>query len=135
MSQRIRILLINDNRDMRKILTDLLSFEPDFKVIGSVRNGFEGIVMAVSLRPDIILMNYSMPIMDGIATTRRILHAMPDAAVVMLSFCDDPQMIEMSWEAGVKAYFRVPIESVEEFYDTIRLVHEGHTSQTSPTHA
>lgn len=120
----IRILLVDDHRDMQKTLADILELEPDFKVIGTARDGLQAIAQASTLKPDIILMNYSMPMMDGITATRRITRQTPDAVIIMVSFYDDPNLIDAAFKAGAQGFVVKPIQVFDELYSTLRLAYQ-----------
>lgn len=135
LTKPIRVLLVDDKREMRETLWDMLALDPDFRVIGAVKNGLEGVAMALTLRPDIILMNCSMPMMDGIEATRRIMRIMPDAAIIMLSCYDDPVIVTTALQAGVRTYLRKPIENIEVLYNAMRSAYETNQSSSErPTH-
>ncbi len=80
----IKILVVDDSAFMRKAITMMLETDPDIKVIGSARDGEEGVEKALKLRPDLVTMDIEMPRMDGLAALKKIMasHPMP---VVMLS--------------------------------------------------
>ncbi len=120
----IRILLVDDHREMAQTLADILKLESGFHVIGLAGNGLQAVALALKLHPDIILMNYSMPVMDGIGATRRITQQYPDAVIIMVSFNDDPSLIEASFKAGASGYIVKPITVFEELYSTLRLAYQ-----------
>ena len=81
---KIRILIVDDVPESRDGLERLLSFEPDFDVIGKAGTGAEALDMAQDLLPDVILMDINMPDMDGITATEKITKIVP-TSVVMIS--------------------------------------------------
>jgi pilus assembly protein CpaE len=118
----ISILLVDDIPETRENIKKLLAFEPDFKVVGSVGTGREGVAMAKELRPNIIIMDINMPDMDGIQATTLITEAVPTAAVIMMSVQNDPDYLRRAMLAGARNFLTKPILP-DELYNTIRTVH------------
>lgn len=103
-SKRIRLLLVDDHEVVRQGLATLLADEPDMDVIGQASNGRIGVEMALTLRPDLIVMDVTMPIMNGIDATRRITAALPGLPIVGLSAHDSEHMAREMLSAGGIAY-------------------------------
>lgn len=118
----ISILLVDDIPETRENIKKLLAFEPDFKVVGSVGTGREGVAMAKELRPNIIIMDINMPDMDGIQATTLITESVPTAAVIMMSVQNDPDYLRRAMLAGARNFLTKPILP-DELYNTIRTVH------------
>jgi pilus assembly protein CpaE len=118
----ITILLVDDIPETRENIKKLLAFEPDFKVVGSVGTGREGVDSAKELRPNIIIMDINMPDMDGIQATTLITEAVPTAAVIMMSVQNDPDYLRRAMLAGARNFLTKPILP-DELYNTIRTVH------------
>lgn len=127
-SNSISILIVDDNSDIVQTLRQLFAMEPDFHVTGTARNGQEGVALALKLRPDVILMNCSMPVMDGLEATSYIVRRIPQAAIIMLSFGDDPEMIDAAFRAGVMGYFIKPIVHLDELIHAIHMVYDQSTA-------
>jgi PAS domain S-box-containing protein len=100
----IRVLLVDDHQVMRQGLISLISGQPDIQVVGEAANGWEAIKMVRQLKPDVVLMDVSMPEMDGIEATRRIKVDMPDVRVIGLSMFDDKHMASTMLEAGAEIF-------------------------------
>jgi PAS domain S-box-containing protein len=100
----IRVLLVDDHQVMRQGLISLISGQPDIQVVGEAANGWEAIKMVRQLKPDVVLMDVSMPEMDGIEATRRIKVDMPDVRVIGLSMFDDKHMASTMLEAGAETF-------------------------------
>lgn len=118
----ITILLVDDHRELRESLRELLDFEPGLRVVGVARSGAEGVALALEHRPDVILMNYSMPEMDGLEAIRRIKARLPDASILMLSAFDPPELIAAAFDAGAAGFFLKPIVRMDEFLDSIHFL-------------
>src|SRR5215831_13139522 len=101
----VRILIADDHPLVRAGLRELLSERPGIQVVGEAANGVEAISQAVGLQPDVIIMDVSMPQMDGIEATRQIHGNLPKIRIVGLSTYDDDNVECSMREAGAAAYF------------------------------
>ena len=79
----IRILIVDDSKTIRVILKELLDADPEIEVVGEAVNGLEAIDMTLRLKPDLITMDVAMPVMDGLAATRRIMAENPTPIIVV----------------------------------------------------
>jgi pilus assembly protein CpaE len=118
----ISILLVDDIADTRENIKKILGFERDFKVVGSVGTGREGVQLAKELKPNIVIMDINMPDMDGITATTQITEAVPTAAVIMMSAQDDPDYLRRAMLAGARNFLTKPPDP-DELYNTIRTVY------------
>jgi DNA-binding NarL/FixJ family response regulator len=100
----LRVLVVEDHVLFAEMIMIALDAEHRFEVVGHATNGFEAVELAAFLRPDVILMDIDMPVMDGIAATRRILAIRPDTTVVMVSGSDRPDDRNRAQAAGASAY-------------------------------
>ena len=103
-SPRVRIVLADDHRVMRKGLCSLLEGTLDLEVVAEAGDGLRAVELADRLRPDLILMDLSMPRMDGLEATRRIKARHPGIRVIGLSMFDDEQSARKMLEAGAEGY-------------------------------
>ena len=101
---RIRILLTDDHAVMREGLARLLTQEPDFEVIGEASNGKEAVEKAAALCPDIILMDISMPVMNGLEATKVIAGCQPNIRIIGLSLYTEEERAKDMIEAGAISY-------------------------------
>jgi CheY-like chemotaxis protein len=101
---RIRVLLADDHPLVRKGIADLLMEHPDLNVLGEAGNGQEALDKAVELQPDVVLMDVTMPVMDGIEATRRIQEAAPGIRIIGLSMHEDEDMAARMKAAGAMDY-------------------------------
>jgi DNA-binding NarL/FixJ family response regulator len=122
----ITILLADDHSIVRQGLCALLNADGHFKIVGEARNGREAVQMAVTLRPDVILMDIAMPILNGLEATRQILAANPAAKIVILSAHSDEAYIERMSTAGVAGFLEKQT-SAEILTKAIKEVAKGHT--------
>jgi len=121
----IRLLLAEDHPVVRAGLERLLGNEGDIELVGAAANGAEAVDLAGELRPDVVLMDLSMPVLDGIEATRRIVAAHDGAVsvVVLTSFADREQVIE-ALDAGASGYLLKDAEP-EELVRGIRAAARG----------
>jgi DNA-binding NarL/FixJ family response regulator len=101
---RIRVLIVDDHKIVRAGLASLLNEQPDIEVIGQAGNGREAISMAGSLHPDVIIMDVSMPVMNGDEATRQIKTQMPGARIIALSMFEDDEIMQKMFQAGAEKY-------------------------------
>jgi PAS domain S-box-containing protein len=100
----IRVLLADDHAVMRQVLAKIISGRPDIKVVGEAANGRETVELARKLRPDVVLMDISMPEMDGIEATRLIKTEMPRVRVIGLSMYEGKNVLHFMREGKADAF-------------------------------
>jgi DNA-binding NarL/FixJ family response regulator len=125
--KRIRVIVADDHPVVREGLAALIQSRPDMKLLGEAENGRVAVRQYFRHRPDVILLDLRMPVMDGIAATRAILAKDPGAKVIMLSTYQGDEDLYQSFKAGAKAYLLKDCRR-EELVDTIRAVHHGRIS-------
>ena len=91
MTSPVRVLIADDQLLFREGLHTLLSVQPDLHVVGEARNGEEALRLAAVLKPDVILMDLRMPLLNGIAATRRLKTSQPECKVIVLTTFDDDE--------------------------------------------
>jgi DNA-binding NarL/FixJ family response regulator len=109
----IRVLIAEDHALVRAGLTELLENRDDVQVAGEAANGEEAVARALELQPDVVLMDLSMPELDGIEATRRIAEAVPAANVVVLTSFSDRERILDALDAGAVGYLLKDLEPDE----------------------
>jgi DNA-binding NarL/FixJ family response regulator len=117
------LLLADDHRMLRQGLRRSLE-EEGFTVVGEAADGDEAVRMAGELRPDVILMDVSMPHLDGVEATRRITEARMLSRVVMLTMHPDSDVVHAALQAGASGYL-VKDCSITEVADAVRLAADG----------
>lgn len=120
----IRILLVEDHALTRVGIKTVLKRETDLTVVGEASNGEEAVAQAEALKPDIILMDVGMPVMDGIQASRKIVESGNPAKIIMLTQHDNDQDILASLAAGASGYCLKDVES-GRLYMAIRTVNAG----------
>jgi len=101
---RIKILLVEDHTLVRKGLVSLLESESEIEVVGEAENGREALAMAESLQPDIIVMDMSMPELNGLDATRQILKSNPLTSIIILTMYTDEEYVIEVIKTGAKGY-------------------------------
>ena len=100
----VRVLVADDNAQFRSGLRALLASTPDAELAGEAATGQEAIALAERLQPDVILMDISMPGMNGLEATRRILRVSPHIGVLMLTMLEDDDSVFEAMQAGARGY-------------------------------
>lgn len=120
----IRILLVDDQSLFREGLRTLLSVWDDLEVVGEAGNGKEAIEAAARLRPDVILMDLRMPVLDGVAATRHLHETQPNSRVIVLTTFDDDEYVFEGLRAGAVGYLLKDVPS-EKLVEAIRAAARG----------
>jgi DNA-binding NarL/FixJ family response regulator len=102
--KKLRILLADDHILMRSGLRALLDRQPNLEVVGESENGRETVALAASLRPDVVVMDVGMPVLNGIEATQMIVTQCPTIAVVILSMHADESYVMRALKAGARGY-------------------------------
>ena len=127
MKKVIRLLIVDDHTIVRKGIKVLVATEKDMQVVGEAENGADAVQKAASLKPDVILMDLVMPVMDGIEATGRITAEQPGARILVLtSFAADDKVFP-AVKAGALGYL-LKDSSPEQLLEAIRQVHRGEPS-------
>ena len=129
---RIRVVIVDDLPEARDNVQKLLQFAGDVQVIGQGGTGREAIELARKLHPDVILMDVSMPEMDGITATQVITGQVPGVAVIMCSVQTDTDTLRRSLQAGARDFLFKPF-GLEELSTSIRNAHQASRTQLNAT--
>ncbi len=117
--ERIRVMLVDDERDVRIGLRMLLGLEPDLNVVGEAEDGVSALLLAQQLLPDVVVMDVHMPVMDGIQTTRALRTSLPASGVVILTLFDGELVRSKALDAGARAYIAKTSE-LQPLVDAVR---------------
>ncbi len=120
----IRIVLVDDHRVVREGTRQILQKETDLRVIGEAGDGEEAIKLVSELKPDVVVMDISMPRLNGIEATKRIKAMSPHIAVLILTAYEQDQYIFAALEAGAAGYLLKDIQG-QELVAAIRSVQAG----------
>jgi DNA-binding NarL/FixJ family response regulator len=118
----VRVLLADDHPMFRNGLA--ASLAKDVDVVGVVATGEQAVIQSASLRPDVVLMDLRMPIVNGIEATRLIVAANPEIAILVLTMFDDDDSVFAAMRAGARGYLLKESDE-EEIVRAIRTVHAG----------
>jgi DNA-binding NarL/FixJ family response regulator len=120
----IRILIADDHHVVRRGLVFFLKTQSELEIVGEARNGLEAVELSESLKPDLILMDLVMPVLDGIEATKRIIQAQPHIKVMMLTSFSDHEHVIPAIEAGASGYQLKDIEP-DELVRAIKQLMDG----------
>jgi DNA-binding NarL/FixJ family response regulator len=124
MNEEITVLLADDHSMVRRGFRRLLEDEERMKVVGEASNGVEAIRMAQELKPKVVVMDLSMPELDGVQATKEIVKHLPGTEVLVLSMHDDDSYVRNALDAGAKGYLLKSAMDVD-LVGAIRAVAEG----------
>jgi DNA-binding NarL/FixJ family response regulator len=126
MTAATTVLLVDDHPVVREGLRGMIDAEVDLTVVGEAGSGAEAVAMAESLRPDVVLMDLRMPEVDGVTATERILAALPDTRIVVVTTYESDTDILRAVEAGAAGYL-LKDASRSELADAVRDAARGKT--------
>ena len=121
-SSKIRVLIADDHPLFAETVEGLLATEERVEVVGSARDGKEAVKLTRKLRPDVILMDISMPIMDGFEATRRIRRDREDACVLILTGSNSRTDVDLARKAGAAGYVtkdRIAAELIDAIVEVV----------------
>lgn len=122
--QPVRLLITDDQRLLREGIASLLSLQPGIEIVGSAANGQEALAKTQKLKPDVILMDVRMPVMDGVEATALIKRQFPACKVLMLTTFDDEEYVIEALKAGASGYLLKTIPE-DDLAQAIISVHKG----------
>ena len=100
----MRILIADDHEVVRKGVIAVLAARPDIKVCGEARNGEEAVQQALELHPDLIILDLTMPVLNGLGAAERIKKLLPEIPILILSMHDGHSLLETFRRIGVQGY-------------------------------
>lgn len=124
MSEKIRIMLVDDHAVVRSGLGAFLSVNPDLELVGEAENGEQAVVRAGILKPDVILMDLMMPVMDGVAATAAIKKQNPAIQIIALTSFQEDELVQNALKAGAVGYLMKNV-SARELAAAIRAAKDG----------
>ena len=122
-SNKIKVLITDDHALFRAGVRSSLSQYDDIDFIGEAENGMQLLSLIKFLKPDVILLDIQMPILDGIASLPEVKKVLPDAKIIMLTMNDDVSMISKLMEIGANSYLTKDSDS-ETIYEAIKTVYD-----------
>jgi DNA-binding NarL/FixJ family response regulator len=124
--KRITVVLAEDHMIVREGFRKMLELESDLEVIGEAKDGRQAVALVKKLRPEVVLMDIAMPLLNGLEATRQILKAVPDTKIIMLSAHSDDAYINNAAESGAMG-FLLKQTSSHEVCRAIRDIQNGKT--------
>ena len=133
--KRITVLLADDHMIVREEFRKMIEMEADLEVVGEAKNGHEAVAMVKELHPALVLMDVTMPLLNGLQATCQILKAVPAAKVLILSAHSDEAYVVEAIKSGAMGYL-IKQTSTDTVCHAIREVHKGNTffSPSIPKH-
>lgn len=120
----IKVLIVDDHEMVRIGVSAYLATQDDIEIVAEAKNGKEAIEKALSLKPDIILMDLVMKEMDGIEATRKIIEQWPEAKIIIVTSFIDDDKVYPALEAGAKSYL-LKTSNASEIAEAIRSTYNG----------
>ncbi|WP_210593246.1 response regulator transcription factor [Streptomyces sp. GESEQ-35] len=124
--ERITVLVADDQQVVRGGLVLLIGMLDGIEVVGAARDGAEAVQLAERLRPDVVLMDLNMPVLDGVAATSAVRERAPESAVLVLTTYADDDSVFPALRAGARGYLTKDADD-DEVEAAIRNVHRGRT--------
>jgi two-component system response regulator NreC len=124
MTHKIRILIADDHTLLRSGIRALLEDQPDFTVVGEAEDGREAVRLVHQLRPNVVLMDIAMPLLNGLEATRQIKREHPEIKVLVLTMYDHEEYFRQMLEVGASGYI-IKRAAAGELVSAIRAVHNG----------
>src|SRR5450631_2680397 len=124
--KRTTVLLAEDHMIVREGLRKMLELEDDFEIVGEAQNGRQAVELVKKFRPEVVLMDIAMPLLNGLEAARQVLKAVPTTKVIMLSAHSDDAYVANATEAGALG-FLLKQTSSHEVCRAIREVQKGKT--------
>lgn len=112
-NQKIRVMLVDDHAVVRSGLGAFLSINPDLELVGEAENGEQAIARCKQLKPDVILMDLMMPVLDGVTATQKIHKKYPKIRVIALTSFREDELVQRALEAGAIGYLMKNVSAVE----------------------
>jgi NarL family two-component system response regulator LiaR len=124
--RRVKVMIVDDHAVVREGLKNYLGALTDFEIVGEASNGAEALQTAPTCRPQVILMDLVMPVMDGIEATRRLHESLPDIKIIVLTSFTDDEKLFPALRAGAVAYLLKDV-SPKELSEAIMAAARGET--------
>lgn len=125
----IRVMIVDDHDMVRQGLSMFLKITPDLQFVGEARNGREALDLCPQAKPDVVLMDLVMPVMDGTTATRLLCEQYPQVQVIALTSFHEKELVREVLQAGALSYLLKNV-TAEELADAIRAAHAGRATLT-----
>lgn len=125
-----RVLVVDDHAFIRRGVNSILQEFPEWELVGEAENGQEAVRLADELRPEVIIMDVSMPVLNGIEATKIISRAHPEIKIVLLTLHDSAELLRSGFKAGARGYL-LKSDAEQDLLKALRVV-IGQGSYVSP---
>lgn len=124
--EKIKVVVVDDIEETRKNIIALLSFEKGIEVIGEAENGKEAVFIIKEAKPDVVLMDINMPVMDGIKATEEISLSVPETTIIIMSVQGEQEYLKKAMSAGAREFINKPFSSE----DLIRIIQKAYMMES-----
>lgn len=124
MSERLKVLVAEDNRLVRMGILSLLRLQPDIEVVGEAVDGAQAVTLARSTKPQVLLLDLRMPILDGVEVITQVLRDQPDVKILVLTHYDGEEDVFRAVSAGARGYLTKDCDP-DEILKALRIVATG----------
>ncbi len=125
MTSTIKILIVDDHPVVRDGLNAVLETQPDFEVVGEAGDGQEAVAQVGKLRPDVVLLDLDMPVLDGLGALQQIMRQWPGTKVIIFTVFDTDERILTAVQSGAQGYLLKGDAPRNEIFRAVRTVYEG----------
>ena len=122
----IKILLVDDHPLIIEGLAKVLSFAEEIKIVGKAYNGRQAVDLAKRSKPNVVIMDINMPVLNGVESCREIKNILPNTEIIALTVCEDKENILRALKAGVRGYFLKDVQP-EILIEAVKKVHKKET--------
>jgi DNA-binding NarL/FixJ family response regulator len=120
----LRVLVVDDHESVRKGVCAILASRPELEICGEATDGQDAVAKARDLHPQVVVMDVSMPRMDGISAAREILKSQPSTRIIILSMHDSRQLVESARKIGIRGYV-TKSQAGSVLLDAVEAVHQN----------
>ena len=124
----VRILIVDDHDGLRLAIRNLLECQRGFEICGEAKDGAAGVEKVAALKPDVVILNIVMPVMDGFEAARQIMAVSPHSRIVMLSSYKDQQLLEQARNVGAVCYVPKSDDAEHELIEAVKAAAGGESS-------